>query len=338
MNGAGPDVLALPKGGGAVGGIGGSFAPDLNTGGGGYAVPLDLPHGVDGHTPQLTLQYSTAFGNGAFGLGWSIGTVRVELATDTGSPRYDGSDAYTLAGAGRLVDVPGEPGALVPETDGLGWRIRRDGDGFALTDRAGVRHLVGTTAAGRVTDPDDPSRVFGWLVERSIRPSGDEIGYTWDADGLLRSVTWAAYRLDFVYESRPDPVLDGRAGFLRTTARRCTTIELHAPAQAASLLRRYRLDYTAGQPTGHSLLAGITLSGHGPAGEVTTFPRLAFGYTTSGFGLRAAGSAVAAVLAQPGGTLADLTGDGLPDAVVLGGGASGSGGAPTVARNRGELA
>ncbi|WP_170047541.1 SpvB/TcaC N-terminal domain-containing protein, partial [Couchioplanes caeruleus] len=124
MNGTGPDVLALPKGGGAVGGIGGSFTPDLNTGGGGYAVPLDLPHGVDGHTPQLTLQYSTAFGNGEFGLGWALGTVRVERA----------GGAYTLAGAGRLVDVPGEPGRLVPETDGLGWRIDRDGDGFALTD------------------------------------------------------------------------------------------------------------------------------------------------------------------------------------------------------------
>ncbi|MEV8508836.1 toxin TcdB middle/N-terminal domain-containing protein [Actinoplanes sp. NPDC051475] len=320
MNGAGPDVLALPKGGGAVGGIGGSFTPDLNTGGGGYAVPLDLPHGVDGHTPQLTLQYSTAFGDGEFGLGWALATVRVELTADT----------YTLAGAGRLVDVPGEPGRLVPETDGLGWRVHREGDGFMLTDRSGVRHVVGTTAAARIADPDDPSRVSAWLVERSIRPSGDEIVYTWDGDGLLRSVAWAAYRFDLGYETRPDPVLDARPGFLRTITRRCTTLELHAPAEAPSLLRRYTVDYAAGRPTGHSLLAGITLSGHGPAGEVATFPRLALGYTTSEFGLRAAGAALAAALARPEGTVADLTGDGLPDAVVLGG-------VPTVARNRGDL-
>ncbi|MFI5495924.1 toxin TcdB middle/N-terminal domain-containing protein [Actinoplanes sp. NPDC051859] len=319
MNGAGPDVLALPKGGGAVGGIGGSFTPDLNTGGGGYAVPLDLPHGVDGHTPQLTLQYSTAFGHAEFGLGWSLGTVRVE--------HTDG--AYRLAGAGRLVEVPGEPGRFVPETDGLGWRIHRDGDGFTLTDRSGIRHVLGSTAAARIADPADPIRVTGWLVERSIRPSGDEIGYTWD-DGLLTSVAWAAYRLDFGYETRPDPVLDGRSGFLRSLLRRCTTVELHAPGQTPSLLRRYTLDYTAGQPTGHSLLAGITLSGHGPAGEVETFPRLAFDYTTSAFGLRATGTALAAALARPEGTVADLTGDGLPDAVILGG-------VPTVARNRGAL-
>jgi RHS repeat-associated protein len=331
VNGAGPDVLALPKGGGAVGGIGGSFAPDLNTGGGGYAVPLDLPHGVDGHTPQLTLQYSTAYGNSAFGLGWSLGTVRVELATDGRVPRYDGTDAYTLAGAGRLVDLPGEPGRLVPETDGLGWRIRRHGDGFELTDRSGVRHLAGTGSAARIADPADPDHVFGWLIERSVRPSGDEIVYTWDVDGLLASVAWAAYRLELHYATRPDPVLDGKPGFLLSTTRRCTAIELHAPAQAATLLRRYTLDYTPGHPTGHSLLAGITLSGHGPAGEVQTFPRLSFGYTTADFALRAVGGAAAGVLAQPGGTVADLTGDGLPDAVLLGG-------TPTIARNRGELA
>ncbi len=338
MNGASPDVLALPRGGASVGGLGGSFAPDLNSGCGGYAVPLDLPQGVDGHTPQLTLQYSTGFGAGPFGMGWSIGTPRAELSTDGALPRYDGTDRYTLAGAGPLVPVPNEPGRFVPETDGLGWRIRKQGNGFELTDRAGVRHLVGTTAAARVADPADPARVFAWLVERSVRPTGEEIVYTWAADGLLASVGWAAYRLDFGYEDRPDPVLDSRPGFLLATTRRCVTIELHAPAQAASLLRRYTLDYAAGRPTGHSLLAGITLSGHGPNGEVATFPRLSFGYTgapdgdrTGGFRLRAVDPAVAAVLAQPGGTVADLTGDGLPDAVVLGT-------SPTVARNRGGLA
>ncbi|BCL26742.1 toxin TcdB middle/N-terminal domain-containing protein [Streptomyces aurantiacus] len=332
MNGTTPDVLSLPKGGGSVGGLGGSFTPDLNTGGGGYAIPLDLPQGVDGHTPQLTLQYATGFGDGPFGFGWSLPVLRVELSCDGRLPRYDGTDPLVLPGAGPLVEVPGEPGRLVPETDGLGWRIRRQGDGFELTDRSGVRHLVGTTAAARIADPADPSRVYAWLLERSIRPAGDEIVHTWTGDRLLESVTWAAYRLELHYESRPDPVFDGRPGFPLTTTRRCTSIELHASAQAPTSLRRYTLDYVAGRPTGHSLLAGVTLSGHGADGAVATFPRLAFGYTAGGaFTVRAVDAAVARVLAAPGGTVADLTGDGLPDAVSLGP-------TPTVARNRGGLA
>ncbi|QCB93559.1 toxin TcdB middle/N-terminal domain-containing protein [Cellulomonas shaoxiangyii] len=332
MSGVGPDVLALPRGGGAVGGIGGGFAPDLNTGGGGYAVPLDLPQGVDGHTPQLTLQYGTAHGAGPFGLGWALSLPRVEVSTDGRLPAHDGTDVLVVPGAGPLVAVPGDPGAFVPETDGLGWRVRRTGDGFTVTDRSGLRHVLGTTPGARVADPADPGRVHAWLLERSVRPAGQEIAYTWAADGLLTDVRWAAYRLELHYEERPDPVLDGRAGFLRVTTRRCVAVELHAPAQAPSLLRRYTLDYVAGAPTGHSLLAGVTLSGHGADGTVEAFPRLAFTYTDGGgFGLRATGSGLAGVLAQPGGTLADLTGDGLPDAVLLGA-------VPAVAANRGGLA
>ncbi|MEW2259779.1 toxin TcdB middle/N-terminal domain-containing protein [Streptomyces sp. NPDC047869] len=332
MNGTTPDVLSLPKGGGAVGGLGGAFTPDLNTGGGGYAVPLDLPQGVDGHTPKLTLQYATGFGDGPFGFGWSLPVLRIELSCDGRLPRYDGKDPLVLPGAGPLVEVPGDAGQLVPETDGLGWRIRRQGDGFELTDRSGTRHLVGTTATARIADPADPGRVFAWLLERSIRPSGDEIVHTWTADGLPESVSWARYRLQMHYESRPDPIFDGRSGFPLTTTRRCTSIELHAPAQAPSLLRRYTLDYAAGRPTGHSLLAGVTLSGHTADGGTATFPRLAFGYTTGGgFAVQAVSPDVARVLAAPQGTVADLSGDGLPDAVALGP-------TPTVTRNRGGLA
>ncbi|MEU5537643.1 SpvB/TcaC N-terminal domain-containing protein, partial [Streptomyces sp. NPDC020362] len=296
MNGTTPDVLSLPKGGGGVSGLGGSFTPDLNTGGGGYAVPLDLPQGVDGHTPKLTLQYATGFGDGPFGFGWSLPVLRVELSCDGRLPRYDGTDPLVLPGAGPLVEAPGGAGRLVPETDGLGWRIRRQGDGFELTDRSGIRHLVGTTAAARIADPADSRRVYAWLLERSIRPSGDEIVYTWTADRLPESVSWARYRLELHYESRPDPVFDGRPGFQLTTTRRCTSIELHAPAQSQSLLRRYTLDYAAGQPTGHSLLAGVTLSGHTADGGTATFPRLVFGYTTGGgFGVRAVDPDVARV-------------------------------------------
>ncbi|MGW6737577.1 toxin TcdB middle/N-terminal domain-containing protein [Streptomyces sp. NPDC055013] len=332
MNGTTPDVLSLPKGGGSVGGLGGSFTPDLNTGGGGYAIPLDLPQGVDGHTPQLTLQYATGFGDGPFGFGWCLPVVRIERSCDGRLPRYDGTDPLVLPGAGHLVEAPGEPGRLVPETDGLGWRILRQGAGFALTDRAGVRHVVGTTTTARIADPADPSRVYAWLLERSIRPAGDEIVYAWADDGLLESVTWAAYRLELRYEVRPDPVFDGRPGFPLITTRRCKSIEVHAPARTPSLLRGYAFDYAAGWPTGHSLLAGVTLSGHAADGGTTAFPRLAFGYTTGGgFAVGAVEPAVARALAEPGGTVADLSGDGLPDAVTLGA-------VPTVACNRGALA
>jgi hypothetical protein len=47
-------VIAAPKGGGALSGIGEKFSPDLHTGTGNYTVPIALPPGRNGFQPQLS--------------------------------------------------------------------------------------------------------------------------------------------------------------------------------------------------------------------------------------------------------------------------------------------
>src|SRR5262245_52637424 len=37
-----------------------------------YSVPLDLPSGINGLTPSLSLIYSHRAGNGLLGVGWSV--------------------------------------------------------------------------------------------------------------------------------------------------------------------------------------------------------------------------------------------------------------------------
>jgi Salmonella virulence plasmid 65kDa B protein len=54
--------------GGALHGIGEKFSPVLHTGTGDFPVPITLPPGRNGFQPQLNLAYSTASGNGLFGL------------------------------------------------------------------------------------------------------------------------------------------------------------------------------------------------------------------------------------------------------------------------------
>ena len=65
-------TIALPKGGGALHGIGEKFSPDLHTGTGNFTIPIALPPGRNGFQPQLNLVYSTGNGNGPFGLGWNL--------------------------------------------------------------------------------------------------------------------------------------------------------------------------------------------------------------------------------------------------------------------------
>src|SRR5262245_23516082 len=90
-------IMAVPRRGGALHGIGGKFSPDLYTGTGNFTVPIAVPPGRNSFQPQLSLSYGTGRGNGPFGLGWSL-TVRDELAMDT---RVLGSHA-TLLGRGGI--------------------------------------------------------------------------------------------------------------------------------------------------------------------------------------------------------------------------------------------
>src|SRR5205809_7941632 len=81
-------TITLPQGGGALQGIGETFAPDLFTGTGNFTVPIALPPGRNGFQPALQLLYSTGNGNGPFGLGWGLNVPGVSRKTSKGIPLY----------------------------------------------------------------------------------------------------------------------------------------------------------------------------------------------------------------------------------------------------------
>src|SRR5687767_7446375 len=113
-SGVSSQVISLPKGGGALRGIGEKFAPDLQTGTGNFTVPIALPPGRNGFQPQLNLAYSTGNGNGPFGLGWVLSIPGVARQTSKGIPRYvDSHDTFVLSGAEDLVPVPGGPDSAI---------------------------------------------------------------------------------------------------------------------------------------------------------------------------------------------------------------------------------
>src|SRR5215469_4998218 len=97
------DVISLPKGGGALSGIGETFQPDLHTGTGNLTIPLEVPAGRNGLQPSLGLSYSTGNPNGPFGLGWNLPVPGVRRRTDKGIPRYDPDlDTFIMSGSEDL--------------------------------------------------------------------------------------------------------------------------------------------------------------------------------------------------------------------------------------------
>lgn len=99
-------TITLPRGGGAIRGIGEKFAANPVTGTGAMTVPLATSPGRGGFGPQLTLSYDSGSGNGPFGFGWSLSIPAITRKTDKGLPQYhDGtdSDIFILSGAEDLV-------------------------------------------------------------------------------------------------------------------------------------------------------------------------------------------------------------------------------------------
>ena len=103
-----PPSISLPKGGGAIRGIGEKFAANPVTGTGSMTVPIATSPGRSGFGPQLSLSYDSGAGNGPFGFGWSLSLPAITRKTDKGLPQYrdaEESDVFILSGAEDLVPV-----------------------------------------------------------------------------------------------------------------------------------------------------------------------------------------------------------------------------------------
>ncbi|HEU4834831.1 MAG TPA: SpvB/TcaC N-terminal domain-containing protein, partial [Pyrinomonadaceae bacterium] len=195
-------TISLPKGGGAIRGIGEKFAANPVTGSGSMSVPLPITPGRAGFGPQLALSYDSGAGNGPFGFGWNLAIPSITRKTDKGLPQYrdaEESDVFILSGAEDLVPELTASGARFedsvagytvhryrPRIEGLFARIERWTNQTDASDtfwrsisRDNVTTCYGRTAESRIADPDDAKRVFSWLICESYDDKGNAIRYVY---------------------------------------------------------------------------------------------------------------------------------------------------------------
>ena len=198
--------LVLPKGGGAISGLGEKFALSAFSGSASFSYPLDLPK-ARGLDPELALRYESTLANGSFGAGWSLDIPEISRKTDKGLPQFDDSshsDVFVLSGAEDLVPV-GEnqevDGYTVqrfrPRVEGTYSRIefwRRDNQiggscHWRVITRDNIVHVLGIDSNGRIADPSDATRVGKWLLQATIDDRGNAIVYSYlsETEGSLDS-------------------------------------------------------------------------------------------------------------------------------------------------------
>ena len=210
--------ISLPKGGGAIRGMGEKFAANPVTGTGSMSVPIAISPGRSGFGPQLALSYDSGAGNGPFGFGWNLSFPAITRKTDKGLPQYfdaEESDVFLLSGAEDLVpefkkDAEGdwvmENGRHVlqdePRTvDGVTYTVRRyrprieepfarierwtlsDGDvHWRSISRDNILTLYGRDDNSRIRGPTDPQRIFSWLICETRDDKGNAVLYEYRAE------------------------------------------------------------------------------------------------------------------------------------------------------------
>jgi len=158
------------------------------------SVPIYSTPARSGFGPQLSITYDPRSGNGPFGFGWSLALPSVTRQTEKGFPQYEDaieSDVFVLSGGGELRPSLVETRSVYgrrysihryrPPVEGLLERwvnLSDPGDTFwRSTSKENVTSWYGKTPESRIADPEDPHRVFSWLISESYDDKGNLILY-----------------------------------------------------------------------------------------------------------------------------------------------------------------
>lgn len=215
-------TISLPKGGGAIRGIGEKFAANPVTGSGSMSVPIATSPGRSGFGPQLSLSYDSGAGNGPFGFGWNLSLPSITRKTDKGLPQYfdaQESDVFILSGAEDLVPEleKDTTGKLIqykkprtvngityiicryrPRIEGLFARIERWSNvtdprdvHWRTISKDNILTIYGLDDNSRIVDPQDPSstnltRIFSWLICETRDDKGNGVLYRYKAEDGIR--------------------------------------------------------------------------------------------------------------------------------------------------------
>lgn len=197
--------LSLPKGGGAIVGMGETLGAIGPSGMATFTLPLPISTGR-GYAPALALDYNSGNGNGPFGLGWQMNTLSIRRRTVNGVPNYDYHDEF--------IGPNGEVLIADAESDGASPDSRYASADFTVTryqprieggfDRIefwqpqdatsnltafwliygadGQQHCLGKSAQACIANPEHPTHIAEWLLEESVSSTGEHICYDYQSE------------------------------------------------------------------------------------------------------------------------------------------------------------
>ena len=188
--------ISLPKGGGAIRSIDDKFMVNAANGSAGCSFPFPFSPSRNGSMPELSLSYNSGSGNSIFGLGWTGEPAAIVRKTEKQLPQYnDESDIFIFSGAEDLV--PSDDQGDAPSVKRYRPRIET---GFSriekihepsgniywtVTTGSNVVSVFGKSPSAQLVDPNDPARIFKWLLEFSYDDKGNCLRYEYKQEDKI---------------------------------------------------------------------------------------------------------------------------------------------------------
>ena len=171
-----------------------SFIPgEINvssTGSAVYTIPIELPQGTNGMTPELSLTYNSQTANGLLGWGWNLNGLSSIFRThktkyfdnNIGSIEFNSNDRLVVDGE-RLILQSGnyfEPNSTYAKEnyDFSNIKFLNNNDGFLLYTKDGIEITYGQGSAKLI--PVNYTIPYAWFISKIKDRNGNYIEYVYN--------------------------------------------------------------------------------------------------------------------------------------------------------------
>jgi len=267
----------------------GSDGGSISVGNSGQAVwnmPVEVPSGINGVAPNLSLSVSSSGGNGVLGVGGGLsGLSSITRCGRTiyqdgyfQAPQHQQGDAYCLNGARLVLEsgAYGAAGSIYRTEIETFQRIKAYGSVagkgpayFEVTNRAGAKMVYGQRSSTQDIDPVS-NAVGVWKIDHLSDSNSNTLHYHYaDVSGQnevqLTHITYGGnttqgvvehLSVELVYEDRPDTSTVWSRGQQYSQTKRISTIRSKV---GGSIFKEYRLTYQQGEVSGASRLTELQL-------------------------------------------------------------------------------
>jgi RHS repeat-associated protein len=267
--------------------------PDSITGSLSYDIPIVVPPGRNGMTPDLVLRYSSLPSEdvGVFGYGWNISIPYIERLNVNGTHQIFNQYNFYSSSDGELVGTTsGTTTAFAARSEMGDFQkyLLKNGTYWEVTDKMGTVFKYGYSSSSRQDNASNTSQIARWMLEEIRDTNNNYITYEYfkDSNQIYPSkitytgnaATSGPFEIEFVRESRADASVSYRTGFKVQSNYRISEITTEVNN---AWVRKYDLDYQTGDNGARSLLGTSTESGRDSLGTVYTLPPTIFTYQRS---------------------------------------------------------